>query len=435
MKRTSSELCNFIPYEGNCYVDPQGNDLAHRMLPEEIIDHIFSFLTTDRDFCRANSVSHFWESRTIIVKCNVFQDLKNFSKFIIKNLDDSHLSQKQGFSEIISNIEKLPGNSSLSKAITEEVSLKTEVLHTLEDVGGDLLNSIIEQQYTYEKPKSNFWDHILILAKTFKGLSTYREHNECSSIMSLMLLDISQDLEKAIDTNAVLPLRSKPVKNFLWRDTPREGLETNRAVSDVLTRLAHELSRSRHTYPKAYMNLAYGKFTKPGIPNYEIAKAIERLIKKGTIGHVQNTMFCNVAIQLAASGDLYTSLKFCKRIDSSEEYESALEAISTFLAETGYYNDTIMYFAEKILDDAKRNSVFKKIINSHLDQEDLESALFIINLIDVTERCSSLENISIELVKRGRIDEALEMAAKILNDAIRASTYAMIFASTQAVIQ
>lgn len=132
---------------------------------------------------------------------------------------------------------------------------------------------------------------------------------------------------------------------------------------NMIVELARELASRTHDYPNAYIGLAYDKITKPGISNYGIAIAIERLIEKYSVGRDKNHIFYLVASELATSGDLDTALQFCKRIDSSEKYDSALESISTELALGGYSNNA-MYFAEKIYDDAKRNSAYSVIFPS-----------------------------------------------------------------------
>jgi hypothetical protein len=132
---------------------------------------------------------------------------------------------------------------------------------------------------------------------------------------------------------------------------------------NMIIELATELGSRAHGCPNAYIGLAYDKITEPGSSNYGIAIAIERLIEKYSIGRDVNHIFYLVANELAGLGDLDTALQFCKRIDSSEKYDSALESISTELALRGYSNNAI-YFAEKIYNDAKRNSAYSVIFPS-----------------------------------------------------------------------
>lgn len=132
----------------------------------------------------------------------------------------------------------------------------------------------------------------------------------------------------------------------------------------LIIEFAKELAGRLHEYPNAYIGLAYDKITKPGISNYGIAIAIERLIEKYcqfSIELDKNLLYHLVAVQLAELGDLDTALQFCKRIDSSERYDSVLQSISGYLAQNGYSNSAL-YFAEKIYDVAKRNSAYSVII-------------------------------------------------------------------------
>lgn len=314
MKRALEPYTNNLSDEVYYTHEANGNI---NVLPEEIFEHIFSYLA-GKNLHSVSMVNFFWEDRALKVLKHHMLEIKNFSNYMIQNLQSTSFDEKTLMNqnkEIDNLFEKKTLRFSEVNNLTTQV--RAGVLQSLHKLNLEDLDQMIELESSSFESRSNFSEHVLNLAKVYYEINA----------------------------------------RYLTSDIPRKMKASKIIVHGLAKAFA-----SKHTIPITPKYPSIEPALKSLISKGEFKKALENCLQKIEIKE-RNPLIHEIFDILISLSDLENAIYFANWILNVDDRNSFLERLSSEFTKRGQMHRALNV-ASMIPSEDIQAAAIKKIFSS-----------------------------------------------------------------------